>query len=135
MTFLLRAALAIGALSYLAMMREGADPAAEAGRLAAALPDPRAVLSTAMPSQTTPSQAMPSQAMPSPAGAALPAAAVAALEAVPAETRERAVRAVLARGLMAELSRRAGAAAEEPASRDTLEDGDRQPAWHGAAPR
>jgi hypothetical protein len=92
MTVLLRAALVIGVLSYLALLRNGADPAAEARK------------------------------------AALPAA----LDAVPSETRERAVRAVLARGLMAELSRRA---AEPPASTDTLEAADRQPAWRGIEPR
>ena len=42
------------------------------------------------------------------------------------------MRAVLARGLMAELSRRA---AEEPSSNDTLEEADRQPAWRGVEPR
>ncbi|KNY24281.1 hypothetical protein [Methylobacterium sp. ARG-1] len=99
MTFLLRAALVIGALSYLAMLRNGADPAAETRKLTGS-----AVAG---------------------AKATLPAA----LEAVPPESR--AVRAVLARGLMAELSRRAGV--DEPASNDTLEASDRQPAWHGPA--
>ena len=101
MTFLLRAALVIGALSYCALLRNGADPAADTRRFAG--------------SAVTNAQA------------ALPAA----LDAVPAETRERAVRAVLARGLMAELSRRAAADADEPASHDTLEASDRQPAWRG----
>ncbi|MBE7244134.1 MAG: hypothetical protein INR63_04220 [Actinomycetospora chiangmaiensis] len=100
MTFLLRAALVIGVLSYFALMRHGADPGAEARKLAGALPDAR----TALP---------------------------AALDAVPPETRERAARAVLARGLMAELSRRAA----EPPSTDTLEEADRQPAWRGVEPR
>ncbi|MEH3063127.1 MAG: hypothetical protein PGN33_10350 [Methylobacterium radiotolerans] len=99
MTVLLRAALVIGVLSYFAMLRTGADPAAEARRLAGAVPSAQAVVP-------------------------------AALEAVPSETRERAVRAVLARGLMAELSRRA---AEAP-SNDTLQETDRQPAWRGADP-
>ncbi|MGH1587994.1 hypothetical protein ACRBEV_06130 [Methylobacterium phyllosphaerae] len=97
MTVLLRAALVIGVLSYFALIRTGADPAAEARRLAGTVPSPQA-----------------------------------ALEVVPAETRERAVRAVLARGLMAELSRRA---AEAPASNDTLQETDRQPAWRGADPQ
>lgn len=101
MTVLLRAALVIGVLSYLALMRGGADPAAEARKLTGALPS----ASTVLP---------------------------AALEAVPSETRERAARAVLARGLLAELSRRAG---EPPASTDTLEDADRQPAWRGIEAR
>lgn len=102
MTVLLRAALVIGALSYLALMRNGADPAAEARKLAGTLPG-------------------------------VPAALPAALDAIPPETRERVVRDVLARGLIAELSRRAGAG--DPDSRDTLEDGDRHPAWRGAEPR
>lgn len=102
MTFLLRAALVIGALSYLALMRNGADPAAEARKLAGSLPG---------------------------AGSVLPAAA----DAIPPGARERAVRDVLARGLIAELSRRAGA--DEPASRDTLDEADRQPAWRGAQTR
>ncbi|MEE7486664.1 hypothetical protein ACU4GR_26005 [Methylobacterium oryzae CBMB20] len=101
MTVLLRAALVIGVLSYFAMLRTGADPAAEARRLAGAVPSAPAVLP-------------------------------AALEAVPPETRERAVRAALARGLMAELSRRA---AETPPSSDTLQETDRQPAWRGADPK
>jgi hypothetical protein len=98
MTVLLRAALVIGLLSYFALLRNGADPAAEARKAAGALPS------------------------------ALPAE----LDAVPPETRERAVRAVLARGLMAELSRRAG---EPPTSGDTLEEADRQPAWRGVEAR
>jgi hypothetical protein len=101
MTVVLRAALVIGVLSYLALLRNGSDPAAEARKAAGALPSVQA---------------------------ALPAA----LDAVPSETRERAVRAVLARGLMAELSRRA---AEPPTSTDTLEAADRQPAWRGVEPR
>lgn len=101
MTVLLRAALVIGVLSYFALLRTGADPAAEARRLAGAVPS---------------------------AQAALPDA----LDAVPPETRERAVRAVLARGLMAELSRRA---AEPVPSNDTLQETDRQPAWRGADPQ
>ena len=101
MTFLLRAALVIGALSYCALQRTGADPAADTRKLtgAAAANDRNAV--------------------------------PAALDAIPAETRDRAVRAVLARGLMAELSRRAGVDEPEPASNDTLEASDRQPAWRG----
>ncbi|MCJ2072138.1 hypothetical protein MKK75_25615 [Methylobacterium sp. J-030] len=106
MTVLLRAALVIGVLSYLALMRGGADPAAEARKLSGGLPS---------------------------AAALLPAA----LEAVPPETRERAARAVLARGLLAELSRRAGEpqASTDTSSTDTLEEADRQPAWRGVAPR
>ena len=101
MTVLLRAALVIGALSYLAVIRNGADPGAEARKLAGVLPGP---------------------------GSVLPAA----LNAIPPEARERAVRDVLARGLMAELSRRAGAGADESVSRDTLDEADRKPSWRGA---
>lgn len=98
MLFVLRIVLVVGALSYLALLRGGADPVEEARKLA-----------------TLPS-----------AKAAAPA--VTAL--VPPETRERVVRDVLAKGLIAELSRRAGA--EEPAaSRDTLNEADRSPAWRG----
>lgn len=97
MLFVLRVVLVVGALSYLALLRGGTDPAEEARKLAS-LP------------------------------AAKAAPAVAAL--VPAETRERVVKDVLAKGLIAELSRRA--VAEEPAtSRDTLNDADRSPAWRG----
>ena len=99
MTFLLRAALVIGALSYLAMLRNGTDPAAETRKLTGS-----AVAG---------------------AKAALPAA----LESVPPESR--AVRAVLARRLMAELSRPARVA--ERASTGTPQASDRQPAWHGPA--
>lgn len=100
MLFVLRVVLVVGALSYLALLRGGADPAEEARKLAT-LPSGKAAASS-----------------------------VSAL--VPAETRERVVRDVLAKGLIAELSRRAGA--EEPsASRDTLSDDDRSPAWRGVA--
>lgn len=101
MLFLLRVVLVVGALSYLALLRTGSDPAAEARRIAGAAP------------------------------AAVPAA----LAAVPAETRERVVKDVLARGLMAELSRRAGEPEPPPASRDTLVEADRDPAWRGVERR
>jgi hypothetical protein len=103
MLFLLRVILVVGALSYLALMRNGADPAAEARRIAV---------------QATPRAIVP-----------------AALAAVPPETRERVARDVLARGLMAELSRRAGEPEPAPASRDTLTEGDRDPAWRGVERR
>lgn len=99
MLFLLRVVLAVGVLSYLALLRGGADPVAEAGKLVA-LPSARTVV---------------------------PAVAA----AVPPETRERVVRDVLARGLLAELSRRAAATEDDTASRDTLSDLDRSPAWRG----
>lgn len=100
MTVLLRAVLVIGVLSYFALLRNGADPAAEARKIAGSVPGAPAVLP-------------------------------AALDAAAPEARDRAVRAALARGLMAELSRRA---AEPPASNDTLDEADRQPAWRGVAP-
>lgn len=99
MLFLLRVVLVVGALSYLALMRSGADPVAEAGKLVA-LPSPKVV-----------------------------APAIAA--AVPPEAQQKIVRDVLARGLMAELSRRAGVPEDAPASRDTLSEADRSPAWRG----
>jgi hypothetical protein len=97
MLFLLRVVLVVGVLSYLALVRNGADPGAEAQRLARAVP----------------------------------AAAPAALTAVPPDTRERLVKDVLARGLMAELSRRAAEPEPPPPSGDTLMDTDRDPAWRG----
>ncbi|GJD34598.1 hypothetical protein [Methylobacterium aerolatum] len=106
MLFLLRVMLVVGGLSYLALMRGGADPAAEAHKIAAAVPR-----------------------------AALPAALPAALAAVPPETRERVVRDVLAKGLMAELSRRAGEPDPAPTSGDTLLAEDRAPAWRGVERR
>lgn len=100
MLFVLRIVLVVGALSYFALLRGGADPVEEARKLAP-LPSAKAI-----------------------------APSVSAL--VPVETRERVARDVLAKGLIAELSRRAGA--EEPsASRDTLSEADRNPAWRGVA--
>lgn len=99
MLFVLRVVLVVGALSYLALLRQGADPEAEARKL------------TALPS------------------AKVVAPAVNAL--VPAETRERVAKDVLAKGLIAELSRRASAPEESPVSRDTLNETDRSPAWRG----
>ncbi len=98
MLFVLRIVLVVGALSYFALLRGGADPAEEARKL------------TALPSART------------------VAPSVSAL--VPAEARERVARDVLAKGLIAELSRRA-VAEEQPASRDTLSEDDRSPAWRG----
>lgn len=60
-------------------------------------------------------------------GALLPVAAA----ALPAETRDKTVRDALARGLMAELSRRAGESDPAPLSRDTLNADDRTPVWRG----
>lgn len=102
MLFVLRVVLVVGVLSYLALLRDGADPAAEARKLATL-----------------------------PSAAAVPTMAA----AVPAETRERVVRDVLARGLMAELSRRAGEPEAPAGSQDTLNDADRAPAWRGVERR
>lgn len=100
MLFVLRVVLVVGVLSYLALLRDGADPAAEARKLAT-LPSHEAVV---------------------PALATM----------VPAETRERVARDVLAKGLIAELSRRAaGEPDEAKASQDTLSETDRNPAWRG----
>ena len=99
MLFVLRIVLVVGALSYLALLRQGADPEAEARKLAT----------------------LPSAKVVAPAVNAL----------VPAETRERVAKDVLAKGLIAELSRRASAPDAEPVSRDTLNETDRSPAWRG----
>ncbi|MDE4910734.1 hypothetical protein PQI07_08475 [Methylobacterium sp. 092160098-2] len=48
MTVLLRAALVIGVLSYFALLRAGTDPAAEARRLADAVPSAQAALPAAL---------------------------------------------------------------------------------------
>lgn len=98
MLFVLRVVLVVGALTYFALMRGGADPVVEARKLTA-LPSPAAIL---------------------------PAAA-----ALPTETREKVVRDVLARGLMAELARRAAEPDPSAPSRDTLSEADRNPAWRG----
>lgn len=103
MLFVLRVVLVVGALSYFALMRGGADPAAEARKLVT-LPSPAAVLPVAT-------------------------------AALPAETRDKALRDVLARGLMAELSRRAGEPEPATPSQDTLKEDDRMPAWRGVEPR
>ncbi|KAB1070099.1 hypothetical protein [Methylobacterium planeticum] len=115
MSFLLRAALVIGALSYLAAQRgvpgiatpPSPDAAAAAVPAAIGLPTAAAVLG-----------GLP---------AALPAVLPAVLGSLPPEARER-----LAREGLAELSRRVGAA---PASRDTLAAADRSPPWRGVEPR
>lgn len=99
MLFVLRVVLVVGALTYFALMRGGADPVVEARKLTA-LPSPAAIV---------------------------PAAAA----ALPTETREKVVRDVLARGLMAELARRAAEPDPSAPSHDTLSEADRTPAWRG----
>ncbi|GJE46479.1 hypothetical protein [Methylobacterium soli] len=118
MSFLLRAALVIGALSYLAAQRGSRgvatppSPAALAASLPAGLP---ASLPAALPAASEMLEILPS-----------------ALAGLPAETRER-----LAREGLAALSRRVGPAVRDaPAgSRDTLAAADRHPPWRGVEPR
>ena len=114
MSFLLRAALVIGALSYLAAQRGVPGVATP--------PSPAAVaahLPTMLPATMSPATVSPAAEMLN----VLPSA----LAGLPPETRER-----LAREGLAELSRRLGGA---PASRDTLAAADRNPPWRGAEPR
>jgi len=95
MSFLLRATLVIGALSYLAVLRAGGDP--PAARLP---PGIDAALGTDVATGLAGSWT-----------------------AMPAD-----LRAQIAREGMAELTRRLAAM---PASRDTLAEADRVPAWRG----
>ncbi|AWN34630.1 hypothetical protein [Methylobacterium radiodurans] len=107
MSFLLRALLVIGVLSYLALKR------GEPGTAAPALPSADAVAAAL--------------------AAAAPAAIQAGAAALPPETRERVAREALA-GL---IRRAAQPVPElpEPASRDTLSATDRAPAWRGIEAR
>lgn len=112
LSFLLRASLVIGALSYLALERGRADPRAAAEAAAGAV-------SHAVTGAVT-------GAISGAAGAAL-AQSVAAL---PPETSAR-----VAREALAGLVRRAGQTVPEvqdPPSRDTLLAADRAPPWRGA---
>ena len=109
MSFLLRAALVIGALSYLAATRD--QPAATASGPAA-------------PAIVAARDAAPTM------GSTLLAtvgSTSAALRDMPPEARQR-----LAQEAMAELGRHLGPAG---ASRDTLADTDRKAAWRGAESR
>ncbi|TXM69180.1 hypothetical protein [Methylobacterium sp. WL120] len=113
MSFLLRAALVIGALSYFAATRDqpstsAIGPAATATATAtAAVRDPAAtVLATGSTVLATVGSAS------------------VAWSALPAESRQR-----LAQDAMAELGRHVGTAS---VSRDTLADADRKAAWRGA---
>jgi hypothetical protein len=110
MSFLLRAALVIGTLSYLAAQR---------GSPGVATPPSPAALAASLPA-TLPAASEMLEILPS------------ALAGLPAETRER-----LAREGLAALSRRVGPAVRDaPAgSRDTLAAADRHPPWRGVEPR
>ncbi|GJE60915.1 hypothetical protein [Methylobacterium trifolii] len=105
MSFLLRAALVIGTLSYLAATRGESGPAAPGRPPEAA--GPLAALREGVPS-------------------ALSSALPAVWNAMPQPARDG-----LAREAIAALSRRA----EAPPSRDTLAEADRRAAWRGIEPR
>lgn len=107
MSFLLRALLVIGALSYFALKR------GEPGSLTHAMPSTEAVAAAL-------------------AGAA-PAAIQAGAAALPPETRERVAREALA-GLIRRAGQPVPEI-PEPASRDTLSATDRAPAWRGIETR
>ncbi|TXM76310.1 hypothetical protein FV222_09795 [Methylobacterium sp. WL103] len=111
MSFLLRAALVIGALSYFAATRDqpstsAIGPAATATATAAVRDPAATVLATGSTVLATVGSAS------------------AAWSALPAESRQR-----LAQDAMAELGRHVGTAS---VSRDTLADSDRKAAWRGA---
>ena len=119
MSFLLRAALVIGALSYLAMLRGAPGTPTDDGPagIAAAGED-------AVPAALKPAPA----ASPNPAGTAASLGALAAAwSAVPPGARQR-----LTREAVAEFGRRTGVAV---VSRDTLAETDRRAPWRGAEPR
>ena len=107
MSFLLRAVVMIGVLSYFAIRAggPGGRPADEPVTVGSLSEQAAAVLDRPL----------------SAARDALPVA----WGAVPSDARER-----LARDALAELTRRVG-----PPSRDTLAEADRRPPWRGVAPR
>ena len=108
MSFLLRAALVIGALSYLAATRDQPNPI---------VAGPAATSMTAKPNEAPSAVAKGSTML------ATVGFASAAWSALPAETRQH-----LAQEAMAELGRHVGSVA---ASRDTLAEADRKAAWRG----
>lgn len=112
MSFLLRAALVIGALSYLAATRD------QPGRTTAG---PAATSMTAK-SDETPSAAAAGSTLLATVGSAS-----AAWSRLPAEARQH-----LAQEVVVELGRHVGSVA---ASRDTLAEADRKAAWRGAEGR
>ena len=112
MSFLLRAALVIGALSYFAATRD--QPATSAsGPAANATVTARDPAATALATEST--------------LLATVGSASAAWSALPAESRQR-----LAQEAMVELGRHVGTGG---VSRDTLADADRKAAWRGADER
>lgn len=112
MSFLLRAALVIGALSYFAATRD--QPATSAsGPTATATAAARDPAATILATGST--------------VLATVGSASAAWSALPGESRQR-----LAQDAMAELGRHVGTAS---VSRDTLADADRKAAWRGAEGR
>ncbi|MCJ2106580.1 hypothetical protein MKK70_14560 [Methylobacterium sp. E-041] len=112
MSFLLRAALVIGALSYLAATRD------QPGTRASVPPAPEMAgpRDAASPAPATGSTLL-----------ATVGSATAAWSAMPAESRQR-----LAQEAMAELGRHVG---PQAASRDTLADADRKAPWRGSEGR
>lgn len=122
MSFLLRAALVIGALSYLAMLREPHSTRTSEGQTGPA--GLASAVESALPAGLKAAPAAP----PSPAGTTANLGVLAAAwSAMPPEARQR-----IARETVAELGRRTGAAV---ASRDTLAETDRKAPWRGAEPR
>ncbi|WP_375463621.1 hypothetical protein [uncultured Methylobacterium sp.] len=116
MSFLLRAALVIGTLSYLASMRGGpGSPTGARGGIA----ELAAAAENAVPAAVGSLPAMPN----GPADAARGLSA--AWSAMSADARQHLVGTAAA-----ELRRRAGASA----SRDTLAETDRRAPWRGAEP-
>lgn len=111
MLFLIRAAVVIGGLSYLAMLRDTPDSTASLSEVSA----------HARPNQARPLQTLTTQ------GPSVQALA-AAWDAVPAEAREQ-----LVRDGTDTLVRHLGT--PRPASADTLADADRRLPWRGVAPR
>lgn len=109
MSFLLRAALVIGALSYLAATRDQPAPSVNG----AAAPAMSVQRDGASPTPGTGSTLL-----------ATVASASAAWSALPAESRQR-----LAQEAMTEFGRHAGTGG---VSRDTLAEADRKAAWRGA---
>ncbi|WP_375456177.1 hypothetical protein [uncultured Methylobacterium sp.] len=115
MSFLLRAALVIGTLSYLAAMRDR--------------PGVPGASSVATATETALAASIQGQPAAPGKDAALPAAIgglQAAWNAMPAQARQR-----IAHEAVAELGRRTGPAT----SHDTLAEADRRAAWRGTEPR
>ena len=116
MLFLIRAAVVIGGLSYLAMLRDNPDAAVSLPGMSAKV----------LPAQVLPAQALTAHSL---AAQVQPGQALAAAwDAMPADAGDRMVRD----GTDA-LVRRLGTS--RSASADTLADADRRPPWRGVASR